>query len=595
MNYELKRNSFIVSKALRTFVMAAVLTAAASQLAHTADSMIVGHVVGQDAVSAINLVLPLVEVLNCMGFLICFGANAMCAQAIGSNDLNKAARTFTTTILTVLTLGMAVSLGISFFSQEIVSLMSEEPRLNGMAYDYIHTYAMGGWLQMMSYGLCLFVATDGRPRVVTKAVVAGAVANIIVDIVTISVLGMGVDGAAIGSLTMFTVNIIILGNYLRKPGSSYRLKWPGKSLAGIFVNNVREGAPITLSNSLMAVTIMLINDIVLRFLGSDGLFIWSVCLQMLLLSYVFIDGVIESMFAIGGVLVGERDLKGLEILVKQALIVIAMLVAIVIFMMYMPGLVGYLFGVKGGTEMAFELNRVLRIFALMLIPFAVTQILLSTYQIIGHDKASVVTATAQTVMLVIVVWCVAEMEGVELWWGFVAACALVLLFQVGYTTARSRIFQANISPLTMIPHETGGETFDRSVKYNKDDVYATLTNIDTFLKNINVSAENAFRINMCCEELMTNIVKYSKGRVVRQSFDIHIHVNTEGVFVTLKDAGKPFDPVKAGKQQDAENDDAKDNKHLGLRLVTSIIPDITYKYMYGQNTVFISLPVDGGK
>ena len=595
MNYELKRNSFIVSKALRTFVMAAVLTAAASQLAHTADSMIVGHVVGQDAVSAINLVLPLVEVLNCMGFLICFGANAMCAQAIGSNDLNKAARTFTATILTVLTLGMAVSLGISFFSQEIVSLMSEEPRLNGMAYDYIHTYAMGGWLQMMSYGLCLFVATDGRPRVVTKAVVAGAVANIIVDIVTISVLGMGVDGAAIGSLSMFTVNIIILGNYLRKPGSSYRLKWPGKSLAGIFVNNVREGAPITLSNSLMAVTIMLINDIVLRFLGSDGLFIWSVCLQMLLLSYVFIDGVIESMFAIGGVLVGERDLKGLEILVKQALIVIAMLVAIVIFMMYMPGLVGYLFGVKGGTEMAFELNRVLRIFALMLIPFAVTQILLSTYQIIGHDKASVVTATAQTVMLVIVVWCVAEMEGVELWWGFVAACALVLLFQVGYTTARSRIFQANISPLTMIPHETGGETFDRSVKYNKDDVYATLTNIDTFLKNINVSAENAFRINMCCEELMTNIVKYSKGRVVRQSFDIHIHVNTEGVFVTLKDAGKPFDPVKAGKQQDAENDDAKDNKHLGLRLVTSIIPDITYKYMYGQNTVFISLPVGEGK
>ena len=595
MNYELKRNSFIVSKALRTFVMAAVLTAAASQLAHTADSMIVGHVVGQDAVSAINLVLPLVEVLNCMGFLICFGANAMCAQAIGSNDLNKAARTFTATILTVLTLGMAVSLGISFFSQEIVDLMSEEPRLNGMAYDYIHTYAMGGWLQMMSYGLCLFVATDGRPRVVTKAVVAGAVANIIVDIVTISVLGMGVDGAAIGSLSMFTVNIIILGNYLRKPGSSYRLKWPGKSLAGIFVNNVREGAPITLSNSLMAVTIMLINDIVLRFLGSDGLFIWSVCLQMLLLSYVFIDGVIESMFAIGGVLVGERDLKGLEILVKQALIVIAMLVAIVIFMMYMPGLVGYLFGVKGGTEMAFELNRVLRIFALMLIPFAVTQILLSTYQIIGHDKASVVTATAQTVMLVIVVWCVAEMEGVELWWGFVAACALVLLFQVGYTTARSRIFQANISPLTMIPHETGGETFDRSVKYNKDDVYATLTNIDTFLKNINVSAENAFRINMCCEELMTNIVKYSKGRVVRQSFDIHIHVNTEGVFVTLKDAGKPFDPVKAGKQQDAENDDAKDNKHLGLRLLTGIIPDITYKYMYGQNTVFISLPVDGGK
>lgn len=582
----LQRNSFIVSKALRTFVMAAVLTAAASQLAHTADSMIVGHVVGPDAVSAINLVLPLVEVLNCMGFLICFGANAMCAQAIGSHDMDKVARVFTSTIITVMTLGLAVSLGISLFSQQIVSLMSEEPRLNGMAYDYIHTYAMGGWLQMLSYGLCLFVATDGRPRMVTIAVVAGAVANIAVDIVTISILDMGVDGAAIGSLSMFTVNILILTGYLRKPGSSYRLKLPGKSIFGIFKANVKEGAPITVSNSLMAITIMLINDIVLRFLGSDGLFIWSVCLQMLLLSYVFIDGVIESMFAIGGVLMGERDLKGLEILVKQALIVIAMLVAVVIVMMYMPGFIGHLFGVTAGSELALELDRVLRIFALMLIPFAITQILLSTYQILGYDKTSVLTATAQTAMLVIGVWAVAEMEGVELWWGFFAACTLVLLFQVGYTSARSRITQVRISPLTMIPSDTGGPTFDRSVGYNVEEVCSTLTDIDTFLKNSNISAGNVFKINLCCEELMTNIAQHSEGSVLDHTFDVHIHVSGEGVFVTLKDAGKPFDPIKAGKMADP-NIGTKGNEHLGLRLVTNIIPNITYKYMYGQNTVFL--------
>ena len=583
---DMKRNSFIVSKALRTFVMAAVLTAAASQLAHTADSMIVGHVVGPDAVSAINLVLPLVEVLNCMGFLICFGANAMCAQAIGSHDMDKVARVFTSTIITVMTLGLAVSLGISLFSQQIVSLMSEEPRLNGMAYDYIHTYAMGGWLQMLSYGLCLFVATDGRPRMVTIAVVAGAVANIAVDIVTISILDMGVDGAAIGSLSMFTVNILILTGYLRKPGSSYRLKLPGKSIFGIFKANVKEGAPITVSNSLMAITIMLINDIVLRFLGSDGLFIWSVCLQMLLLSYVFIDGVIESMFAIGGVLMGERDLKGLEILVKQALIVIAMLVAVVIVMMYMPGLVGHLFGVTAGSELALELDRVLRIFALMLIPFAITQILLSTYQILGYDKTSVLTATAQTAMLVIGVWAVAEIEGIELWWGFFAACTLVLLFQVGYTSARSRITQVRISPLTMIPSDTGGPTFDRSVGYNVEEVCSTLTDIDTFLKNSNISAGNVFKINLCCEELMTNIAQHSEGSVLDHTFDVHIHVSGEGVFVTLKDAGKPFDPIKAGKMADP-NIGTKGNEHLGLRLVTNIIPNITYKYMYGQNTVFL--------
>ena len=581
-----KRNSFIVSKALKTFVMAAVLTAAASQLAHTADSMIVGHVVGQDAVSAINLVLPLVEVLNCMGFLLCFGANALCAQTIGSNDMDKTARIFTSTILTVLTVGVAVSLGISLFSRQIVELVSEEPHLNNMAYDYIHTYALGGWLQMMSYGLCLFVATDGRPRMVTIAVIAGALTNGLVDILTISVIGMGVEGAALGSLSMFTVNIIVLLTYLRKPTSSYRLKWPGKSLFNIFLSNVKEGAPITLSNSLMAVTIMLINDIVLRYLGCDGLFIWSVCLQMLLLSYVFIDGVIESMFAIGGVLMGERDLRGLEILVKQALVVIAMLVTIVIIMMYMPNAVGMLFGVTSGSELSIELNRVLRIFALMLIPFSITQILLSTYQILGHEKTSVITATAQTAMLVVGVWFVANLEGIELWWGFVGACALVLLFQLGYTYARSHMHHAHISPLTMIPQTSTGLTYDRSVYYKLDDVYDTLNDIDTFLKDAKVSSSTLFDLNICCEELMTNIAQHSKGRIIQQTFDVHLHVNNDGVFVTLKDAGRPFDPVKAGKMAD-KNIGTEGHEHMGLRLITQIIPDINYKFMYGQNTVFI--------
>ena len=581
-----KRNSFIVSKALKTFVMAAVLTAAASQLAHTADSMIVGHVVGQDAVSAINLVLPLVEVLNCMGFLLCFGANALCAQTIGSNDMDKTARIFTSTILTVLTVGVAVSLGISLFSRQIVELVSEEPHLNNMAYSYIHTYALGGWLQMMSYGLCLFVATDGRPRMVTFAVIAGALTNGLVDILTISVFGMGVEGAALGSLSMFTVNIIVLLTYLRKPTSSYRLKWPGKSLFNIFLSNVKEGAPITLSNSLMAVTIMLINDIVLRYLGCDGLFIWSVCLQMLLLSYVFIDGVIESMFAIGGVLMGERDLRGLEILVKQALVVIAMLVTIVIIMMYMPNAVGMLFGVTSGSELSIELNRVLRIFALMLIPFSITQILLSTYQILGHEKTSVITATAQTAMLVVGVWFVANLEGIELWWGFVGACALVLLFQLGYTYARSHMHHAHISPLTMIPQTSTGLTYDRSVYYKLDDVYDTLNDIDTFLKDAKVSSSTLFDLNICCEELMTNIAQHSKGRIIQQTFDVHLHVNNDGVFVTLKDAGRPFDPVKAGKMAD-KNIGTEGHEHMGLRLITQIIPDINYKFMYGQNTVFI--------
>jgi Na+-driven multidrug efflux pump/anti-sigma regulatory factor (Ser/Thr protein kinase) len=565
--------------------MAAVLTSAANQLAHTADSMIVGHIVNTDAVSAINLVLPIVEVLNCFGFLIAFGANALCAQAIGSDDKERVAKIFSSTIIAVMTLGLAVSLGLSFFSMDIVEKMSDEPRLNPMAFSYIHVYAMGAWLQMMSYGLSLMVATDGQPRIVTKSVIAGAITNIIVDILTIYVLGMGVEGAALGSLSMFTVNIIILVQYIRKPESSYKFKWPGKDFFSIFVQNMKQGAPITLSNSLMAVTILLLNHIVLTYLGADGLFLWSVCLQMLLLSYVFIDGLIESLFAIGGILVGERDVKGLQILVKKALIIIGSLVTIVIVLMYIPGLIGFLFGVTEPT-LSMELNRVLQIFALMLIPFSVTQILLSTYQLLGHEKTSVITATAQTVFMVITVWITAEVEGVELWWGFAVGCIMVLVLQICNSFIQSRLQHNTISSITMIPNDLGGHTFDRSVNYDEKEVGLVLNEIDKFLKESGVDKQSLFEVNLCCEELMTNIARHSVGSILKHTFDVHIYINDEGIFVTLKDAGKPFDPIKAGKMAD-KNIGSKEHPYLGLRLVTNIIPDISYKYMYGENTVLI--------
>ncbi len=306
---------------------------------------------------------------------------------------------------------------------------------------------------------------------------------------------------------------------------------------------------------------------------------------MLLLSYVFIDGLIESLFAIGGILVGERDVKGLQILVKKALIIIGSLVTIVIVLMYIPGLIGFLFGVTEPT-LSMELNRVLQIFALMLIPFSVTQILLSTYQLLGHEKTSVITATAQTVFMVITVWITAEVEGVELWWGFAVGCIMVLVLQICNSFIQSRLQHNTISSITMIPNDLGGHTFDRSVNYDEKEVGLVLNEIDKFLKESGVDKQSLFEVNLCCEELMTNIARHSVGSILKHTFDVHIYINDEGIFVTLKDAGKPFDPIKAGKMAD-KNIGSKEHPYLGLRLVTNIIPDISYKYMYGENTVLI--------
>ena len=83
---------------------------------------------------------------------------------------------------------------------------------------------------------------------------------------------------------------------------------------------------------------------------------------------------------------------------------------------------------------------------------------------------------------------------------------------------------------------------------------------------LNLSEHDQFCLNLCCEELMTNIAQHSHGHVVHHLFDIHIYSDDEGTCVTLKDGGKPFNPLLAGKM--ADPDIGKEGcEHLGLRLV----------------------------
>ena len=64
------RNSYIISKALKSFVLASILTAAAGQLASTFDAIILGQFVGKGAISALSLVMPVTTFISCLGLLM---------------------------------------------------------------------------------------------------------------------------------------------------------------------------------------------------------------------------------------------------------------------------------------------------------------------------------------------------------------------------------------------------------------------------------------------------------------------------------------------------------------------------------------------
>ena len=183
---------------------------------------------------------------------------------------------------------------------------------------------------------------------------------------------------------------------------------------------------------------------------------------------------------------------------------------------------------------------------------------------------SVVIIVGQLAMLVLTISLFANNAPALVWYGFPLAAFLFLGAQLVYTYVSSRRQQCRVSGLTLIPYSEGGHSLDCSVPYRMEDVVAVLHQIVAFLEEMKIDKETVFNLNLCLEELMTNIAQHSSGRVARHSFDVHVFVKNQHVSVTLKYGGHPFDPIQAGRA-----------------VVTN--PDISYKFMYGLNVVLIKV------
>ena len=583
---ENQRNTYLISRALKSFVAASILTAATAQLASTLDAIVLAQFVGEEAMSALSLIMPVTTFISCLGLPMAFGANALAARAIGRHDLKRASVIFSTAVWSILSIGLFFSLLIYAGVPVVMDVMTDEPALRTLPAEYLRVYSLGAWLEMLSYALCLFVATDGHPRLVTLAVSVGALVNVAVDVLAVAVFGWGIQGIAAGTLAQYAVNVLILSRYFRRSSCSYRLIWPRERWQQFWAN-VKDGAPVAISNILMSVSILLIGNICYDALGERGFFFWSVCLQMLLISAVFINGVMEALFAIGGIMLGEHDLRGLNLLARRCLTGISLLAALLIGLMWTPGVVGILFGVEDPEEMA-RLNHVLRVFSPYLLCFALTLILVATYQVLEREVLSIVTVVSQLALVVAAVWLFACHAPDDVWYAFPLTGGLFLGCQLLYTYIYSRRHDCRVSGLTLIPYSEGGHTLDSSVNYSTEDVTATLSRIERFLLDQGIDKNTAFNVILCCEELMENIAQHSTGHIVSHTFDVHVFIKDGMVQIAVKDGGRPFDPIARGKAAKLKLVD-NNIPDLGVSIAANIVSDISYKYMYGQNMVLIKV------
>lgn len=591
-----KRNGYLISKALHTFMWASILSSVAQLLSTLVDAIVVSNLIGPDAISAVNVSVPVLSMVGCFAILPGIGGSIVAAKAMGLRNQDEANRVFSISLKATLIFGLFVSIAGYLLAPFLVGLICPiGSRIYPLAATYLQIILIGMVFMLGAFTLQTFVKTDGNPKLVMGAVVIGCMVNLVFDIIFIKFFGMGIAGSAWASVLSYMAAFAVCLLHFRMPHCSLHFQFNAPSANGLGAL-AKEGAPLSINSLLLGVCTYFINAIVLHVAGDDGMYVWSLCLQLFTIMQLVLGGISTSIYAIGGLLAGERDMEGLGILTRRVLVyVCSVLVVIVVVMLVYPEMLASLFG---GSQLAgsamMNVASPIRIYALLLVPYAVVAVLRSLYQIIGFRGMSMILSIAQLVAMVVCVWMLAMVSPDMLWWGFPVSGIILLLVTILFSWQKHRQ-QPQLAVMTLIPQTAGGKSLNFSVRLTQEDVRNALAEIKTFLKASRMSDSTIFNIRLCCEELLNNLIDYAVEKSKDKHFaDIHIRLTDTQVSVLLKDDGRPFNPVFKNKELREKNADT-DYEHLGLRLVTGESSSINYQYRYDQNMVFLTFTIDNNQ
>ena len=166
-----------------------------------ADGLFVGRFIGQDALAAVNLIMPVITIVFAFSNMIATGASVQISILLGKKDREGASRIFSFSIKVIILLSCVFGLLGYGFAEPFIRLLSPGADEQAVRYsvEYLRIYAV------FSLTLLVFFATDnylrvcGREKISMWISILSQSLNVVLDAVLIAILGLGIRAAAMTS------------------------------------------------------------------------------------------------------------------------------------------------------------------------------------------------------------------------------------------------------------------------------------------------------------------------------------------------------------------------------------------------------------
>ena len=412
-----------ISKQFYRYLWAYILVALSGCLGNVVDGIIVGNLISEDGVSAINLSKPINQFIFTLHLLINAGAGMLVAYALGQKKIDDARRFFTRALTLSLGLGILLAIiGGLIFPSQTARLLCDNEQILPLAQDYMKVLLIGNPAFILMWGLSTMVGVDGSPRLVSLAVIIDNAVNLLLDIVFIQWFGWGITGSSAATVVGHLVGIAILLSHWRNPENRRLVPvFLTDGLAASWKRIVSQGAPLAVASICLTLLLFSANKIVLSTTGRTGIFVFALCMNLLQVYNLFLSGTCQTLQSLGAIQVGKGENEGVRAVIKRAFsfITTAMIITCALVWIFPQG-IARLFGCDE-SDMLAQSNQALRVFALSFIPFCYIYVLMIVYKLYSHHRMALFISFALSLTVIPVLWLMARLMPQYIWHSYLIA------------------------------------------------------------------------------------------------------------------------------------------------------------------------------
>lgn len=243
------------------------------------NAWFVARGVGPTAMGAVNLVAPLLLILGAVATTVGVGGASLVSRSLGAGDPARAARAAGNAFIMFWAVAVLTTAGGLLALEPLLTVLGATEELRGMARDYAVIILAGA---IFATGFSSLVRAEGRMRFSTLLWVVPVLVQITLDPLLIFGLGMGVRGAALGTVGGQAVSAgMALWFFFGQRHRPYRITladlkphWPTiAELIGV-------GAPSFLAGFGATLLAVLVNTRLSWDSGAIALAAWAICARI---------------------------------------------------------------------------------------------------------------------------------------------------------------------------------------------------------------------------------------------------------------------------------------------------------------------------